>query len=83
VLRRRRRTDHHGQYRGSAEKFDPGHVSLLIIDPPTWAVGDQDCLSPDNIPGSDESIDHASAILTAATTRALDRRAPAARNKKY
>jgi len=36
---------------------------LLIIDPPTWAVGEQDRHFRDNIPGKDRSANHASAIL--------------------
>jgi hypothetical protein len=46
---------------------------LLITDPPTWAVGEQERHFRDNIPGKDRSGDHASAILTVANTRTLDR----------
>jgi hypothetical protein len=46
---------------------------LLIIDPPTWAVGEQDRHFRNNIPDKDRSADHASAILTVANTRTLDR----------
>jgi hypothetical protein len=46
---------------------------LLIIDPPTWAVGEQDRHFRDNIPGKDRSADHASAIRMEAGTRMLDR----------
>jgi hypothetical protein len=35
---------------------------LLIIDPSTWAVGEQDRHFGDNIPGQNQSADHASAI---------------------
>ena len=46
---------------------------LLIIDPPTWAVGEQDRHFRDNIPGKDRSADHGSAIPMEASTRTLDR----------
>jgi hypothetical protein len=36
---------------------------LLIIDPPTWAVGEHDRHFRRNIPGEDRSANHASAIL--------------------
>jgi hypothetical protein len=45
---------------------------LLIIDPSTWAVGEQDRHFGHNIPGRDRSADHASAIRVVAGTRTLD-----------
>jgi hypothetical protein len=47
---------------------------LLIIDPSTWAVGEQDRHFRDNIPGKHRRADHASAILYVVRTRTLDRR---------
>jgi hypothetical protein len=59
---------------------------LLIIDPPTWAVGEQDRHFGDNIPGKDQSADHGSAIPMEASTRTLDqwrRRCTAGPDTKY
>src|SRR4029453_7682129 len=47
---------------------------LLIIDPATWAVGEQDRHFRHDIPGKDRSSDHASETSTVANTRTLDRR---------